>query len=133
MNNTKVFISYARPDRAWTQWLEERLRKHGFQVSTDATSVPPGESFINELQRTITAADVMVVLLSPSYFELTWCQQETAVAAASKMPIIPVVVERCEVQGFLKYYNWADLTSDRDVGLRAVIRAAKELPAIRAA
>jgi hypothetical protein len=45
------------------------------------------------------------------------------------VPIIPVMVEPCEVQGFLKNYNWADLTSDRDSGLQAVIRAAEHLPA----
>lgn len=82
-----------------------------------------------ELKRTIESSDVVLVILSPGYFQSTWCQQETAVAAASRVPIIPVLVEPCEVQGFLQYYNRADLTSDRDSGLRAVIQAAEQLPA----
>ncbi len=60
----------------------------------------------------IEKSDVVLAILSPSYFQSAWCQQETAAAAASKVPIIPVMVEPCEVQGFLKNYNWADLTSD---------------------
>ena len=130
MSKTNVFISYARRDKQWAEWLAERLGKHGFRIWTDATSVPTGESFIAELNRTIEKSDVVLALLSPSYFQSAWCQQETAAAAASRVPIIPVLVEPCEVQGFLRNYNWADLTSDRDSGLREVIRAAEYLPAM---
>lgn len=133
MSRNNVFISYARGDKHWADWLAERLSSRGFLISTDATSVPTGASFIAELNRTIENADVVLALLSPNYFQSTWRQQETAAAAASRVPIIPVLVEPCEVQGFLKYYNWADLTSDRDRGLRVVIQAAEQLPAQPAA
>ncbi len=129
MNEKTVFISYAGQDKKWADWLGERLLKQGFGVLTDSTSVPTGESFIAELNRTIERSDVVVVLLSPSYFQSTWGQQETAAAAASKVPIIPALVEPCEVEGFLQYYNWADLTSDRESGLRALIQAAEHLAA----
>jgi hypothetical protein len=129
MSKNTVFISYAHRDKRWAEWLRERLVKHGFQIWTDATSVPTGESFIAELNRTIEKSDVVLALLSPNYFRSAWCQQETALAAASRVPIIPVLVEPCEVQGFLRNYNWADLTSDPDSGLRAVIQAAEQLPA----
>jgi len=128
MPKNQLFISYARRDKPWAEWLGERLAKHGFLIWTDATSVPIGASFIAELNKTIEKSDVVLAILSPSYFESAWCQQETAAAAASKVPIIPVMVEPCEVQGFLRNYNWADLTSDRDSGLRAVIEAAERLP-----
>lgn len=129
MPKNQVFISYARKDRCWAEWLGEGLSKHGFQIWTDTTSVPTGESFIAELGKIIEKSDLVLAIMSPSYFQSAWCQQETAVAAASKVPIIPVLVEPCEVQGFLRNYNWADLTSDRDSGLRAVIQAAERLPA----
>ena len=129
MRQNQVFISYARNDRGWAEWLGERLAKGGFRIWTDTTSVPTGESFIAELNKMIEKSDVVLAILSPSYFQSAWCQQETAAAAASKVPIIPVMVETCEVQGFLKNYNWADLTSDRDGGLRAVIQAVEHLPA----
>jgi hypothetical protein len=130
MRKNQVFISYARSDRGWAEWLGSGLAKHGFEISTDTTSVPTGESFIAELKKkTIEKSAVLLAILSPSYFNSAWCQQETAVAAASKVPIIPILVEPYEVQGFLRNYNWADLTSDRDNGLREVILAAECLPA----
>jgi hypothetical protein len=127
MSKPNVFISYASRDKRWAELLGDRLGKHGFRISTDSQSVPPGESFIAELNRTIEKSDLLLVILSPNYFQSTWCQQETAVAAASKVPIIPVLVEPCEVQGILRYYNVADLTSDRDSGLRTVLEAAEHL------
>jgi len=129
MRKNQVFISYAQRDRRWAEWLGEGLARHGFGIWTNSTSVPTGESFIAELNKMIEKSDVVLAILSPSYFQSAWCQQETAAAAASKVPIIPVLVEPCEVQGFLRNYNWADLTSDRDSGLRAVIQAAERLPA----
>lgn len=127
MGNSGVFISYAHNDRKWADWLGEQLSNHGFGKRMDFTSIQPGESFIAEIDRIIRKSDLVLALLSPSYFQSTWCQQETALAAASRVPIIPVLVEPCEVQGFLRDYNWADLTSDRDCGVRAVIQAAEHL------
>lgn len=129
MGRQNVFISYASKDKPWAEWFRERLIKHGFHVSTEA-SVLAAPSFIVELKRTIEKSDVMLAVMSPNYFQSTWCQQETAIAAATKVPIIPALVEPCEVEGLLQYYNWADLTSDRDRGLSAVIEAAKHLPAL---
>lgn len=129
MRKNHVFISYARSDRRWALWLGDRLSKQGFEIFMDTTSVPTGQSFIAELNKVIESSDLVLALLSPSYFQSVWCQQENAAAAAGKVPIIPVLVEPGEVQGFLKNYNWADLTSDRESGLSAVIQAAERLPA----
>ena len=126
MSDNSVFISYARQDRKWAQWLEERLGKQGFRILTDLT-VPTGQAFIAELNRMIEGSDLVVALLSPAYFRSEWRQLETAAAAASRVPIIPVLVEPCEVEGFLRYYHFADVTSDRDKGLREVIEAAEHL------
>lgn len=131
MGKGTVFISYARQDKEWAKWLGERLHGHGFEISTDMTSVAPGQSWIKELDRAIANADVLLAVLSPNYFQSTWCQQETAAAVANGVPIVPVLVEPCEIQGFLRHYHLADLTANRDRGLRAVIQAAEELPAHR--
>jgi hypothetical protein len=49
------------------------------------------------------------------------------------VPVIPVKVEPCEVRGILANYIWADLTADRERGLRAVLEAVERLPAESAA
>ncbi|MDX1985018.1 MAG: toll/interleukin-1 receptor domain-containing protein [Bryobacteraceae bacterium] len=133
MSESNVFVSYARSDRRWVDWLRQRLTPHGFRIWTDANSVSIGESWITELNRTTEKADAVVALLSPSYFQSTWCQQETALAVASDVLVIPVLVEPCEVRGVLRYYNLADLTSDPDRGLHSIIEAVERLSAQSAA
>ena len=125
MTEKNIFISYADQDKHWAEWFGERLGKLGFGIWTDTNSVAPGASFMVELSRTIEKSDIVLTLLSPSYFRSAWCQRETAVAAVKKIPIIPVMVEPCEVRDFLQDYNRADMTTDPDAGFRAVVAAAE--------
>jgi TIR domain len=127
MPATKIFISHSHHDAKWANWIDVQLTKRGFQVWRDLTSIRPGQSFIAELNNAIQEADLMVVLMSPDYFSSAWARQETEFAAARKIPIIPVLIAPCEVQGLLGYYNWADLTKDRDKGLHRVIEAVEHL------
>jgi hypothetical protein len=127
MPATKIFISHSHRDADWADWIDVQLKKRGFEVWRDLTSIRSGQSFIAELNNAIQEADLMVVLMSPDYFASAWATQETAFAAARKMPIIPALIRPCEVQGLLRYYNWADLTKDRDNGLRRVVEAVEHL------
>jgi hypothetical protein len=127
MPATKIFISHSHSDTDWADWIDVQLKKRGFQVWRDLTSIRPGQSFIAELNNAIQEADLMVVLMSPDYFTSAWARQETEFAAARKIPIIPALIKPCEVQGLLRYYNWADLTKDRDSGLSRVVEAVEHL------
>jgi hypothetical protein len=127
MAATKIFISHSHHDNDWADWIDVQLENRGFQVWRDLTSIRAGQSFIAELNKAIEQSDLMVVLMSPAYFASAWANQEMEFAAARKMPIIPVLIEPCEVRGLLQYYNWADLTKDREKGLRRVVEAVEHL------
>jgi hypothetical protein len=127
MTATKIFISHSDRDRDWADWIDVQLESRGFEVWRDLTTISTGQSFITELNKAIEESDLMVVLMSPDYFNSVWARQETEFAAARKKPIIPVLIKPCEVQGLLQYYNWADLTKDRDMGLLRVVKAVEHL------
>ncbi len=127
MAATQIFISHSTRDSDWADWIDFQLKSRGFRVWRDLTSIRTGQSFIAELNKAIEESDVMVVLMSPDYFTSAWTKQEVDFAAAKKIPIIPVLIKPCKVQGLLEYYNWADLTSDRDIGLHRVIEAVEHL------
>lgn len=132
----RVFISYSHSDKEWANWIGSRLAKRGFRIWTDENAIAAGESFISELTRTIEQADAVVAVVSPRYLRSKWGQYEVAAAAVRGVPVIPVLVERVEpeeTKGVLPFLQWADLTADRDRGMRAVIQAAEELPALSAA
>lgn len=52
--------------------------------------------------------------------------REVVYAATRKIPIIPVLIEPCKVEGLLSYSNSADLTNRSDV-LRRLIEAVDHL------
>jgi hypothetical protein len=82
---------------------------------------------MDSIDQSLRESNLVVALMSPAFFESDWAQTETAWAAAKKMPVIPVMIEPCEVRGFLSYFNWADLTKDREGGMQRVVEAVSRL------
>lgn len=120
MDGKIVFLNYASKDKEWADWLRTQFRGQGFQV-WDPKDTSVGESFIHELIKTIEKADVLVALMSPNYFQSQWCDAQTAIAAAKRVPVIPALIEPCEVSGYLALLTAADLTVDRYRGLERLI------------
>lgn len=116
----RVFISYAREDQNAAVRLAEALRNaYGDgQVFSDVDAIDTGANFSDVLRRTIHAADVVIVLMSPAYFSSPWAQAELAEALAEKKSLVPVLIRECYVEGPLAYYNWLKYdpyTAEEDV------------------
>jgi hypothetical protein len=87
----RVFLSYSRKDRAFAEWLASSLTARGFvadwdQASTDPDNISTGISAEDEwwdrLQQMITAADVVVFVISPDAAASKVCDEEIAYARA---------------------------------------------------
>jgi TIR domain len=104
-----VFVSYARGDSAVALRIVEALQDAGVDASYDA-QLSSGESWAQTLAEGIGAADRVLVLMSPEYFESRWCQAELAEAFKKGKPIIPVRVRPCRPTGPLEYLNALDLS-----------------------
>jgi len=81
----KAFISYTREKDAYDHVVssfrdrllnELRLRKRSSQVFMDKTAIAAGMSFSTEIDKALNDADVLIVLLSPAWFESEWCRRE---------------------------------------------------------
>ncbi|ETX06538.1 toll/interleukin-1 receptor domain-containing protein [Candidatus Entotheonella palauensis] len=127
MTSTTVFMSYSHADREWAELIRKFLVKQGFDVMMGVYSIGVGDSFIHEMERAIEDADIVLILMSPQYFASKWTYNELALAATKEIPLIPVMIEPCEVSGLLSIYHHADLTSDREAGLRLIAEAISRL------
>jgi hypothetical protein len=125
----RIFVCHAAHDRSWAEWISDYLLGHGFDVWRDDVAIPAGESWLVSIGQALRQSNVMIAVMSPAFFKSEWAQTETASAAAMKMPIIPVMVEQCEIKGLLSFINCADLTKDRDAGMLRVVEAARQLGA----
>ena len=73
----RVFISYARADRARVEPLGEALRARGYSVWWDG-DIPGGAAFANEIEAALRNADAVVVAWSRTSIASDWVRDEAA-------------------------------------------------------
>ncbi|MDF3144273.1 MULTISPECIES: FxSxx-COOH system tetratricopeptide repeat protein [unclassified Streptomyces] len=123
------FISYARDDQAWAEWVAWQLEDAGYEVWLDTWSLRPGADFMAEIQAAVSRSEVMLVLVSPSYAHSRHARAELeSFLSAGKQPI-PVLLhdgpvpDGLGVLGERQFVRLAGLDDDRvarSVLLRAV-------------
>jgi hypothetical protein len=88
----KVFLSYARGDRALAKVLGERMRALGADVFDDETILLPGANWQEVLRDALEAADVVVYLApNPGTSESNFAFFEVGAARALGKRIIPIL------------------------------------------
>jgi TolB-like protein len=99
-----IFISYSRKDSEHATSLAERLRSSGANVWMDTASLAAAEEWSAEIVEAINGCSVFVVLLSTYSVESTNVTKEVSLASQKKKKIIPLVLERCELNSSLEYF-----------------------------
>jgi hypothetical protein len=105
----RAFISYARDQMEAARSLKEQLEMLGLVVFLDMEIVG-GESWAASLAKAIEQTDVVIALLSPTYFESRWAEAELALAFKFEKRIMPVMIEKCEVTGPLHHLQILNFT-----------------------
>ncbi|MER6350163.1 FxSxx-COOH system tetratricopeptide repeat protein [Streptomyces sp. NPDC001595] len=84
------FISYARDDRAWAEWIAWHLQDAGLSVGLDTARIPPGARWDTAISTALRNARHMLVLVSASSRSSRWAQREREQALASGITVVPV-------------------------------------------
>lgn len=94
-----IFISHATKDkelvRAFVELLEEGIgvpENEIFCSSLEEFGIPVGENFISYIKSMIQAPDIVIILLSPCYFQSNFCVSELGAAWALSHKIFPILV-----------------------------------------
>lgn len=100
------FVSHAGRDQAWAEWVAWQLVEAGYTVELDCWDWAAGENFLTKMHRALDAANRVVALFSPSYFEdLRYTTQEWTSALLQNDDgghrLLPVQVEPCAVPRLL--------------------------------
>jgi hypothetical protein len=101
-----LFISYAAPDRPWADWVAWHLQAAGFEVELDARDWAAGDNVVVRMRDALDAADGVIALFSPAYFEDTRYTTDEWSAALVRAGdgghrLIPLQVEPCRVPRLL--------------------------------
>lgn len=132
MARSRVFISYAREDRAAARRLCDSLREEGLEVWFDEDSLIAGQRWFPTITKAINACDFFIALLSSASVNKRGVVQKEireALKVVDTLPndhifVLPVRLDDCQPSfEYLKEINWIDIFVDWDRGIRAIVRA----------
>jgi hypothetical protein len=123
-----IFISYSHKDAAKVNLLAANMVKRNAQVWVDTWELSVGDSIIQKIQDAITQSDALLVVLSKASVGSEWCKKELSSGLIRELEekrvvVLPVLLEDCEIPLFLRDKMYADLRSDFDLGLSAIMNA----------
>jgi len=101
------FISHAGRDQAWAEWVAWHLVEAGYTVELDSWDWRVGENFVTRMHGALDAANRVVALYSPAYFEEIRYTTDEWTSALVKNDegghrLMPVQVEPCAVPQLLR-------------------------------
>jgi len=108
------FISYHRADATWAEWVAWQLEQAGYSTVIQSWDFRPGSNFVLDMQRAARQSKSTIALLSQSYLDSIYTQQEWAAAFAQdptgeKGNLLPIRIEECELKGLLSQIVYIDL------------------------
>ncbi|MBS1903817.1 MAG: TIR domain-containing protein [Bacteroidetes bacterium] len=125
-----IFISYSRNDSEQALALVDRLRAHGMTVWIDQHGLEAATSWSKEIANALQQCDVMLLLLSSTAVSSVNVAKELSAASQLHKRIVPVQLERVELQGeFLYHLSGLQRAKydDFDSILRAVAKTDQEV------
>lgn len=86
------FISYARDDQAWAEWIGWQLQDAGQEMWLDVWELRTGDDWQAVTADALSRAELVLVLISASFPYSGHVREELAAASAAGATVIPVLV-----------------------------------------
>jgi hypothetical protein len=150
MDTVRQFCSYSHKDRALAEDLDEHfgiLRRVGIIEHWFSHQIGPGEEWRGNIELRLNSADVVLLLVSPSFINSDYCWDVEVKRAmerhrAKEAKVIPVILRPClwniapfgELQALPEGGNPITMWPNQDDAFTQVVRAVHSLAqTIRAA
>lgn len=107
----RVYVSAARADAQWAAWIAWQLLDLGYEVSYEEWDVVPGDNLHGWLDRTLSSARHVMIVLSRSYLaeKATPGQLSSLGRSGVAGGLVPVRIDRSEAGGLLDGIRTIDL------------------------
>ncbi|MGN9911259.1 TIR domain-containing protein [Phytohabitans sp. LJ34] len=129
MAGKDFFISYARDNRVWADWIAAELERAGYSTVYQAADIRPGHDFVHEMQKASESARRTIAVLSPAYLASAFTSAEWHAAftqdpTGDKGLLIPVRVQPCAPPRLLAARVYVDLVEADEAVARDRLLAA---------
>ncbi|HEV3470935.1 MAG TPA: TIR domain-containing protein [Pyrinomonadaceae bacterium] len=113
----KVFLSYTASDKDAAVKIAEALKKREVNVLLDVWDFMPGKSFLEEMSKSISASDYLILLLSPNSNKSDWLNYDSSLPfnkhfKSRGVTLIPVLIADTEIPQALQSYQFLDCRGD---------------------
>lgn len=112
----RVFISYAREDRAFARRLGEDLRAAGIDIWLDQIHIRTGQIWDQAVEMALASSLAVVVVLTPDAIVSRSVLDEVAYALDENKTVAPVLHRKCGIPLRLRRLQYTDFTADYKVG-----------------
>lgn len=109
-----IFLSHSWIDKSFVRTFAERLVQAGVNVWLDEAEIGIGDSLVKKISEGIEQVDYVAAVISNESVKSEWVQKELSWAMTKEIEgqrvvVLPVVIERCELPGYLKdkLFAWA--------------------------
>jgi MinD-like ATPase involved in chromosome partitioning or flagellar assembly len=126
----RVFLSYASEDRARVARVADALSGKGFEVFWDRETLLAGQSWRNELESALDAADVVVVFWSQRSVTSSWVQDEAA-EGQRRGVLLPVLLDDANPPLSFRSMQALSLTQLSDAQIAQLATLAERIAARR--
>jgi hypothetical protein len=109
-----LFVSHSHKDRGIASLIKSELNDFGVDVFVAHEDINPTEEWQEAILEKLEQCDALLLLLTDSFKNSFWTDQETGFAMALKKLLIPVKID-IEPYGFISKYqalSWGDDSTD---------------------
>ena len=107
----RAFISHVSEDKKVAYDLKKALGKYGIAAFVAHDDIEPMREWENEIVRALDSMDLLVALLTPTFSNSKWTDQEVGFAFGRKVPALPVRYGK-DPYGLLNKYQAIPAGSD---------------------
>ena len=123
----KVFLCHSSADKPFVRELADSLAQQTLSVWIDEKEILVGDPIREKIEDGLRDSDYLAIVLSPDAVNSAWVQKELdskliEEIESKRVTVLPILHRDCAIPPFLKGKHYADFRSDKDAGLRELIR-----------
>ncbi|WP_419913508.1 toll/interleukin-1 receptor domain-containing protein [Hoeflea sp.] len=122
-----TFLSYARKDHIFAELAHKMLNTQEISLWRDTAQIRGGDRWEHEIEKAISRSHVVLVALSRNSVDSSYVTYEWAYGIGKGKPIIPLVLEDCEVHPRLRGVQHLDFTQAGALPWKPLIDRIKEI------